>query len=159
MIITQSWKKAVKAGPFGYGKNLNFDDDEFDISSVDNSYMLFAMSRGWVYVSLWISIAAFVGVRMTRAFLNISHPSQVFPLAVATATVLGLMVSMYTVWAGGLYTVVWLILLGLTNTLVDQVLYPATAPAPRQPKRIFQPVTVQAVPAVSLSSDTRRFAR
>jgi len=41
-----------------------------------------------------------------------------------------LMVSMYTVWAGALYTVIWVIMLGLGNTLIDSVKESANA---RQP--------------------------
>jgi hypothetical protein len=132
LIITQSWKQAVKAGPFGFGKALDFNDDDFDLTSVDNSYMLFTMTRGWVYTTLWVSIAVMFGVRVTVAFFKITHRSQVFPLAVSTATVLGLMVSMYTVWAGALYMVVWAIMLGLSNTLIDQVIYPEWQPRRRR---------------------------
>ena len=125
MIIVQSWKEAVKAGPFGYGRILDFSDDpDFDLASVDNSYLQFAMTRGWVYTALWISIGFFFAIRMTAAFNHATHPSQIFPLAVGTAVGLGLMVSMYTVWAGAQYTVIWMVLLGLSNTLIDLVLYP-----------------------------------
>jgi hypothetical protein len=127
-IIHESWAKARFAGPFGYGIRADFTDqdntdDNFDLKSVDNSYMQFTLTHGYVYTILWISIAVFFSWRMTLAFIHIRHPSQVFPLAVSTAIVLGLMVSMYTVWAGALYTIVWVILLGLANTLIDQVLY------------------------------------
>ncbi len=125
MIIVQSWKEAAKAGPFGFGRILDFSNDaDFDLASVDNSYLQFAMTRGWVYTALWISIGIFFSIRMTSAFNCVTHSSQVFPLAVATAVVLGLMVSMYTVWAGAQYTVIWMVLLGLSNTLIDLVLYP-----------------------------------
>jgi hypothetical protein len=131
MIIVESFKKAQTAGPFGLGIRPDFGDDEdFDLKSVDNSYMQFALTRGWVYTSLWVSISIFFSWRMTKAFLAVNHPSQVFPLAASTATVLGLMVSMYTVWAGALYAVVWVIMLGLSNTLIDSVLESANA---RQP--------------------------
>jgi hypothetical protein len=135
LIVNQSWKIAEKAGPFGFGEAVKFaDDPDFDLASVDNSYMLFAMKRGWVYTLLWISIAPVFALRVWKAFRHVSHPSQVFPLAVATATVLGLMVSMYTVWAGALYTVLWFIMLGLSNTLIDLVVYPEWQP----PKRLWR---------------------
>jgi uncharacterized membrane protein len=69
-----------------------------------------------------LSIAVFFSYRMTRAFNGCPPSVAGFPLAVSTATVLALMVSMYTVWAGALYTVVWVIMLGLANTLIDTVL-------------------------------------
>jgi hypothetical protein len=123
LIVVQSYRKAATAGPFGYGFEPDFsDDEEYQLTSVDNSYMQFTITRGWVYTLLWTSIAIFFAWRANRAFFNITHPSQVFPLAAATATVLGLMVSMYTVWAGAIYTVIWTVMLGLSNTLIDSVL-------------------------------------
>jgi hypothetical protein len=135
-IIHESWAKARDAGPFGYGIRADFTDqddkdDNFDLKSVDNSYMQFTLTHGYVYTILWISIGVFFSLRVTLAFMKIRHPSQVFPLAVSTATVLGLMVSMYTVWAGALYTVIWVILLGLANTLIDQVRFGVPAAVPQ----------------------------
>ena len=94
------------------------DDSDFDLKSVDNSYhAVHHDPRLGLHHALWISIAIF--------YLLPGHddgfpggppsPSQVLPLAVCTATVLALMVSMYTVWAGALYTVVWAIMLGLSQ--------------------------------------------
>ena len=74
---------------------------------------------------------------------------RIFPLAVGTAVGLGLMVSMYTVWAGAHYTVIWMVLLGLSNTLVDLVLYPnmlllpAKANLMESPERRFIPSRLQ----------------
>jgi O-Antigen ligase len=125
MIINESWKKAATAPLFGYGRILDFSNDaDFDLDSVDNSYLQFAMTRGLIYTALWVSIGIFFSIRMTKAFNLATHPSQIFPLSVATAVVLGVMVSMYTVWAGAQYTVIWMVLLGLSNTLIDLVLYP-----------------------------------
>jgi hypothetical protein len=138
-IVHESWQKAKIAGPFGLGIRADFtdeDDNSFDLKSVDNSYMQFTLTHGYVYTALWISIAIFFSWRMTTAFAAVTHPSQVFPLAVCTATVLGLMVSMYTVWAGALYTVVWVIMLGLANTLIDSVRYGVPAARPREARVI-----------------------
>jgi hypothetical protein len=129
-IVHECWQKAKIAGPFGLGLRPDFsndDDSDFDLKSVDNSYMQFTLTHGYVYTILWTSIAVFFSWRMTWAFLAVRHRSQIFPLAVCTATVLGLMVSMYTVWAGALYTVVWMMMLGLSNTLMDTVLAAAKA--------------------------------
>lgn len=104
-IIQESWEKASSDKPFGLGIRPDFttSDDNFDLKSVDNSYMQFTLTHGWVYTALWISIAVFFAFRVTMGFRAVRHPSQVFPLAVCTATVLGLMVSMYTVWAGAVH--------------------------------------------------------
>ena len=58
------------------------------------------MTRGWVYTALWLSLGVVFSWRVGRAFGRVTNRDQVFPLAVCTATVLALMVSMYTVWAG-----------------------------------------------------------
>jgi hypothetical protein len=144
LIIFESWNKSLHAGAFGWGRNLYADttDQDFELASVDNSYMQFTMTRGWVYTSLWISIAVFFSLRMTLAFGRVNHRSQIFPLAVSTATVLGLMVSMYTVWAGALYTVVWAMMLGLANTLADMVFYPELV---RGPEPLGQRVQVRRI--------------
>jgi hypothetical protein len=123
LIISESWKIAVNAGPFGNGLLADYSDVEgFDLASVDNSYMQFTMNRGWVYTGLWSSICLVVAVRMTKAFLSVRNKSQIFPLAACTGVCLGLMLSMYTVWAGATYTIFWCVLLGLANTLADQVI-------------------------------------
>ncbi len=122
VIIHQSWAKAVTAGPFGYGLRADFsDDDDWGLTSVDNSYMQFTLTRGWVYTGLWLMIAVTFSYRVQSAFKASTDRSQVFPLAVCTATVLGLMVAMFTVWAGALYTVVWIVMLGLGCSLIDAV--------------------------------------
>jgi hypothetical protein len=125
MIVKECWYKSASAGFFGLGIRPDLGGDEdFDLKSVDNTYMQFTLTHGYVYVTLWISIAVFFSWRMTRAFGAVTHPSQIFPLAACTATVLGLMISMYTVWAGAgaLYTSIWVIMVGLSNTLIDSVL-------------------------------------
>ena len=76
--------------------------------------------------------------------------SQAFPLAVCTATVLGLMMSMYTVWAGAEYTVVWVIMLGLSQALIDTILASAEAragAAPRAAGRVRPPAVGRPTPA------------
>ncbi len=121
-IIRQSWPVAASSGAFGRGLHPEFlDIDNFDLVSVDNTYMYFTMTRGWVYTALWLSIGVLFAGRASRAFRRVTDPSQVLPLAICTATVLSLMVSMYTVFAGAVYTILWIVMLGLSNTLIDAV--------------------------------------
>ena len=154
LIIQQSWRLAETAGPFGYGLRADFSDqDDFDLASVDNSYMQFTMTRGWVYTALWLGIGITFAARVGKAFRVASDPAQVFPLAVCTSTVLGLMVSMYTVWAGALYTVVWIIMVGLGNTLIDAV-YEAAEARGRLPSAgvgSLRPPTVRFAPRGGLA--------
>ena len=123
LIIKRTWALATSAGPFGYGVMTNFSGmEDFDLDSVDNSYMGLAMTRGWVGVGLWVMLGVCFAARVTKAFGASGDPSLVFPLAVATAGVLGLMMAMYTVWAGAFYSIPWFILMALSNSLIDQVM-------------------------------------
>ena len=122
LIVKECWDLSVTAGPFGWGLMTDFTGvDDFDLQSVDNSYLGLAMTRGWVYMTLWVALGVLFAARVAKAFRLSTDPSQVFPLAVCTATVLGVMVAMYTVWAGAFYAMPWFLLLGLSNALIDQV--------------------------------------
>jgi hypothetical protein len=55
---------------------------------------------------------------------------------------------MYTVWAGALYTVIWMVLLGLSNTLIDLVLYPDLLLVPAKRTRRRQTSITVPSPAV-----------
>lgn len=161
VIMHESWPVAKAAGWFGLGRQPDFERlpeaDEFSLASVDNSYMQFVMTRGWLFLTMWTSIGFIFAWRATRAFLVVRTPGQVFPLAVVTATVLALMVSMYTVWAGALYTTVWFILIGLSNTLFDAVL--AAAAAERDGRRRgFAPVVPPGVRLRPVVVPPRAFA-
>jgi len=59
MIVTESWRKAVTAGPFGYCRVLLHEDEEFDLASVEQQLHAVHDVQGWVYTTLWISIAVF----------------------------------------------------------------------------------------------------
>lgn len=123
LIVVESWRRAETAGAFGYGPKIPRGDG-FDLTSVDNSYMLFTMTRGYVYTILWIMLGVTFAIRTTRGFLHVTHRSQVFPLAAGFSTIFALMLSMYTVWGGAIYVVVWAVMLGMSNTIVDLVIYP-----------------------------------
>ena len=111
------------------------------------------MTRGWVYTALWLSIAVLFAGRVGRALSRVTERAQLLPLCICAATVLGLMVSMYTVFAGSLYTIVWMVMLGLSNTLIDAVNAAADAraglarPAPAR----LRPPTVR-LPAVAVAA-------
>ena len=146
MIIIESWKKASVAGPFGFGADFSSDDDDFDLLSVDNTYMLYTMTRGWVYTSLWLMIGVTFAWRLTLAFMKTTHRSQVFPLAAAAGTVYAIMLSMYTVWAGSAYVLVWAVMLGLGNTLCDLILYPELRADEIMPKKQRRGLPVMGAP-------------
>jgi hypothetical protein len=71
------------------------------------------------------------------------------PLAAAAATVMGLMIAMYTVWFGFIYAVLWVVMLGFCTTLTD--MYLAYDPA-RAQRRGFPVIVRRRVPAGSAAS-------
>jgi MFS family permease len=118
-IIQKSWRFAERAGLFGFSDTIS--KRELNLDSVDNSYMLFVMRRGWAYLTLWIALMVsigWVGFRMLSAKLE---QRTLAPVVAALAGLLSTFVAMYTVWFGFVYANLWLILLGFTATM-SQVL-------------------------------------
>lgn len=114
-IIQKSWVFAETAGFFGHGDNIS--KRELQLDSVDNSYMLFIMKRGWIYLSIWliqILTIAFIGYRM---LLVARTPFLRIPAAAAVTGLLATFVAMYTVWFGFAYSILFLLLLGMTATM------------------------------------------
>lgn len=147
LIVQESWGLVSRAGPWGLGKTITTAD--ITLESVDNAYLLHAMRNGWVYLTLWLLIPVGVGMRANRVFRRWNNWPQIFPLAVAVATILGIMVAMYTVWAGAVYATVWLIMIGFTMSMIDVLLQHA-APR-RQSVAQFSRGSHAAVPAQGAS--------
>jgi hypothetical protein len=132
LIIRNSWDMATTAGPFGHGKRI--DKSQLDLESVDNAYLLYALTRGWVYVGLWIALpvtASFVG---TRALSKCRNDRERFPVAVCVATTMGVAMAMYAVWAGwhGMPgTLLWAFGIALLVTVDDMLGVRATTALPR----------------------------
>lgn len=131
MIIQHSWAFAESAGFFGHGDNIS--RRELGLDSVDNSYMLFIMKRGWIYLSIWLMqvvALAFIGYRMLVIARNAYLRT---PAAAVITGLLATLVAMYTVWFGFAYSVLFLLLLGMTATmsqiLTGKINTTITAPA------------------------------
>lgn len=123
LIIKNSWDMATSAGPFGHGRVIRKADINLD--SVDNTYVLFAMTRGWVFVSLWCFLGIAVAMRVGKAFRACVSWVQVSILSAGMASVIGIMVAMYTVWAGWAgepYTMMWLTSVAATTTAAELIL-------------------------------------
>lgn len=123
LIIQNSWEMAMSAGPLGHGKTIKKSDINLD--SVDNTYVLFAMTRGWIYIGLWIGLVVAVAVRVSKAYRAAVSYQQIKILSAGMAVVVGIMVSMYTVWAGWqgyAYTMLWLTSIAATATAAELVL-------------------------------------
>lgn len=126
MIVQNSWDFVTTSGWFGYGNTIR--RSMLNLDSVDNSYILFIMRRGYVFFTLFLLIPLLLAFRARKGFQRAGLPQQYQPLALAMAGVLGTMVSMYTVWFGFVYSVMWYILLALTNSMIDVL----TGYAPRK---------------------------
>lgn len=134
LIIQNSWNSyGQSAGWLGYGDD-GLKKDVLQLDSVDNSYMLFLMRRGWVHLLLRLSIAfmiAFIGTRMLR---NAVGEVQRTPAAAIIAVLFGTMVSMYTVWFGFVYAILWTCSLGMLVTMrqlmAERMNAPQALPAP-----------------------------
>lgn len=113
LIVQNSWNSyGQNAGLVGFG-DQGLQKDVMGLDSVDNSYMLFLMRRGWIHLTLRLLMAltiAFVGWRMLR---NARGPLQRAPAAALLAAIIGILVSMYTVWFGFVYAVVWTCAVGM----------------------------------------------
>jgi hypothetical protein len=127
-IVQNCWPFASTAGFFGYGGTL--DKSDLDLESVDNSYVMITMRRGFVGLSLLLALPVILTWRASKVFRRFTTRQERLPVAVAAATLLGMMVAMFTVWFGFVYATLWVILLGVTHSMLDVLLYgPASAPA------------------------------
>ena len=136
MIIQKSMPFAENTGLFGWGTTIRHS--QLALESVDNSYMLFTMRRGFLFLALFLSIPVVMALRATKAFRRAPSRAQWIPLAVGVSAVLGIMAAMYTVWFGFAYSVLWTIMVGIVTSMCD-VLIGATPPA----RRGFEPVMRQ----------------
>jgi hypothetical protein len=124
-IMQNCWPFASTAGYFGYGGTLSKTD--LDLDSIDNSYILFTMRRGFVGLALLLSLPVVLTWRASNVFRRYHARAQRLPVAVAVSALLGIMVAMFTVWFGFAYATLWVILLGLTHSMLDVLLH---GPAP-----------------------------
>jgi hypothetical protein len=128
MIIQKCMPFAEQTGLFGWGNTIRHS--QLALESVDNSYMLFTMRRGFAFVTLFFMIPVVMALRAMKAFRRAAIPTHWIPLAAGVATVLGVMAAMYTVWFGFAYSVLWMILIGLVMSMCDVLI--GVAPQVRQ---------------------------
>lgn len=116
-IIQNSWNSyGQSAGLVGYGDD-GIKKEVLGLESVDNSYMLFLMRRGWLHLILRLVMAvsiAYIGWKMLK---RARGQSQRAPAAALVAVLIGIMVSMYTVWFGFVYAILWTCTLAMAVTM------------------------------------------
>jgi hypothetical protein len=108
------------AGFFGWGNTIRHS--QLALESVDNSYVLFTMRRGFVFLMLFLAVPVALGWRSRKAFANARHKMQYLPLAAALASILGIMTAMFTVWFGFAYSVLFMIMIGVANSMMDALI-------------------------------------
>jgi len=120
LIIKRAWEAAATAGPFGWGVHRAGDvlasDLEFDVTSrsTDNAYLLIAIERGWVALSLWLSLPVFLALLVTRALRRAHSRQLALAILCGYCASLGTMVAMFTVWFGMTYASLFVVLVALT---------------------------------------------
>src|SRR5438034_457437 len=117
MIVQKCMPFASTSGLFGWGNTIRHS--QLALESVDNSYMLFTMRRGFVFLVLFLMIPVVVAIRSMRAFWRARLTTQWMPLAVGVSAILGIMAAMYTVWFGFAYSVMWVVMIGVTMSMCD----------------------------------------
>jgi len=120
LIVKNSWNLVSTAGLWGHGANI--PKDELNLDSVDNAYLVFAMTRGWVYLGLFLLMIVWVAHRVKQAMARCRSNGERMPLAAAFASFIGVLVGMYTVWAAEDFINVWLPLTALLVTLTELAL-------------------------------------
>ena len=117
LIVQRAWEFAQQAGFFGFEREVS--KDQLALESVDNSYMLFIIRFGWIYLAGWVILLASFTVIAYRMFkTTVFAPTSVrLPVITATCALLGVMCGMYTVWFGFTYSYFFMIILGMFITL------------------------------------------
>lgn len=117
LIVQNSWTYAEQAGLFGFGKTIGRKD--LDLDSVDNSYMLFLIRYGWLYLVVWIVMVLSLASRAARALSVSSRDEHRIPVIAAVAGLGGTLAAMYTVWFGFAFETLFILLLGLSNSMFE----------------------------------------
>ncbi|HEY1683561.1 MAG TPA: hypothetical protein VGG19_02265 [Tepidisphaeraceae bacterium] len=126
LIVHRGWTMAKVAGWFGYGVSLS--EDQLQLASVDNAYLLMVLTYGWVTLFVFLLIPIVLGSHLSRALKRAQNEFEARPLMIAAATITGIMIAMYTVWFGFVYANIYVVLLGFSATLADFFLAPRVAP-------------------------------
>jgi polyisoprenyl-phosphate glycosyltransferase len=140
LIAQRSWPFVQQSGFFGYGAE-NLTRAELRLESVDNSYFLFIMRFGWMFITLWFIMVYIIAFTAMKMLSNNPPKNLRLPIAAACAGLFGVMISMFTVWFGFAYAQLWIMLLGLFASMSQVVArMPRTFAMPVQtPQPIYRP--------------------
>lgn len=135
-IVQNCWPFCADAGVLGWGKKIK--KSELDLDSVDNTYLLFIMRRGWLFLGVFMCIPLVLSIRAAKAYAQTWSSAQRLPLIAGVSTVLAILVAMFTVWFGFVYSVMWVVTVGLVGSVIDMLLAPRTSLAQQQREQLEQ---------------------
>jgi hypothetical protein len=134
-IIQKSYNTyGESAGLLGYGDSVS--GKAMSLKSVDNSYLLFLIKRGWLTIITWMLLAVSIGAIGMRMLLGQRGVVGRLPPAALVAALIGTMISMYTVWFGFNYAVLWICIVGMAVSMRQILDERMAAVAPRG----FEPI-------------------
>ncbi|MGC4031247.1 MAG: hypothetical protein QM754_05805 [Tepidisphaeraceae bacterium] len=110
-IMQDAWPMATDAGAFGMGTGA--DVSKVGVGSVDNSFLLFMIQFGWVFVALWLLMLFVAAWKGTQLLSRASTTSERLPAAAMVAGVIAITASMYTVYYGFCYANLFTALIGM----------------------------------------------
>ena len=131
-IVQSVWKRVEDAGWFGHGDGWDVYE-EFGLLSIDNSYMLFIIDDGWGYLALFALFGLGLCFQATRAALRVESGPARAPLAAGVGGIVGTMMGMYTVFFGFVYSQLFIVLAGVTASIIQQVFERTGAAQPYVP--------------------------
>ncbi len=114
-IVQEGWPIIADAGLFGLGQRINTTG--VGTGSIDNAYLLFVMQFGWLYLATWVALAFVIAWYSTKTLLLARTPSERIPVAALSATILAIMLAMYTVFFGFVYALYILVLFGFLSSM------------------------------------------
>lgn len=121
LIVQNAYNRVgVDAGVFGFGDHT-LTRKELGLQSVDNSYMLFLLKRGWSGLILRLIVNVAVAALGTQLLAGARGESGRVPAAAAMAVLIGTMAAMYTVWFGFIYAILWTITVALVVSMQQVV--------------------------------------
>ncbi len=127
LIVQRAWELAQVAGWFGFERTIT--KDQLLLDSVDNSYMLFILRHGWTYFFGWMALIFSITMLGHRLITRTADatPYLRIPAILIPCCLIAILVGMYTVWFGFIYSLFWLILLGMgvtTSQMLDRTNQP-----------------------------------
>lgn len=127
LIAQDSERKVEAAGLFGEGQYV--DVTGIGTESIDNAYILFVLQHGYFHLAGWAILAIGIGMKGKRALSLCRTPSERYPVAAVLALLVATLIAMFTVYYGFLYSLIFLVLLGMFSSMTQMLQERETAQA------------------------------